>query len=110
MIAVLAIVVPAVSSIIVAIIAALSNQKIKKIEQTISEDKARTAETSMLLGIGQVTLVNECRRYIQEDYISKDDFEALQDHMYKPYKALGGNSTGDLWFERVKTMYAKELK
>lgn len=110
MIEILAIVVPVLGSIAVAVITAITSIKINKIETAVKQNSSDSEIRNMVLGIGQVTLVNECRRYINEGHIDKDEYEALRDHMYNPYKALGGNSTGDLWFSRVENMYARELK
>lgn len=63
--------VPAVASIFVAIITARSNRKIAEVQKTIEDQAVNNKQDAelkklkdMVLGIGQATLVNECRRYV----------------------------------------------
>lgn len=53
----------------------------------------RTAEREMLLGIGHIELVFFGMQYIERGWITKDEYETLQE-LYKPYKKLGGNGSG----------------
>ena len=52
-----------------------------------------TAEREMLLGIGHIELVFFGMQYIERGWITKDEYETMQD-LYKPYKKLGGNGSG----------------
>jgi hypothetical protein len=66
-----------------------------------------TAEREMLLGIGHVELVFFGMQYIDRGYITRDEYETLQE-LYKPYKKLGGNGSGTKIMEEIEKLPLKE--
>jgi hypothetical protein len=61
----------------------------------------------MLLGIGHVELVFFGMQYINRGWISRDEYETLQE-LYKPYKKLGGNGSGTKIMEEIEKLPLKE--
>lgn len=66
-----------------------------------------TAEREMLLGIGHVELVFFGMQYIDRGWISRDEYETLQE-LYKPYKKLGGNGSGTKIMQEIEKLPLKE--
>lgn len=51
------------------------------------------AERELIVGIGHIELVFFGMQYIERGWITKDEYETMQD-LYKPYVKLGGNGSG----------------
>lgn len=66
-----------------------------------------TAEKEMLLGIGHMELVFYGMQYIERGWITKDEYDTLQD-LYKPYKKLGGNGSGTKIMNEIEKLPLKE--
>lgn len=66
-----------------------------------------TAEREMLLGIGHVELVFFGMQYIDRGYITRDEYDTLQE-LYKPYKKLGGNGSGTKIMNEIEKLPLKE--
>jgi hypothetical protein len=66
-----------------------------------------TAEREMLLGIGHIELVFYGMQYINRGYITRDEYETLQE-LYKPYKKLGGNGSGTKIMQEIEKLPLKE--
>ena len=52
-----------------------------------------SSERELLVGIGHVELVFFGMQYIERGWITRDEYETLQE-LYKPYVKLGGNGSG----------------
>lgn len=57
--------------------------------------------TQMLIGLGHDRIVYLGMRYIERGYITQDEFENLNDYLYVPYKALGGNGSAKKVMDEV---------
>ena len=66
-----------------------------------------SAEKEILLGIAHIELVFFGMQYIERGWISKDEYDTLQD-LYKPYKKLGGNGSGTKIMNEVEKLPLKE--
>ena len=49
----------------------------------------------MLLGLGHDRIVYLGGEYIERGCITQDEYKNLNDYLYQPYKALGGNGTAE---------------
>lgn len=47
-----------------------------------------------------------CNRYIETGYISTDDLDDLN-YLFRSYKALGGNGTGEVLYNKVLQLQIK---
>lgn len=52
-----------------------------------------SAERELIVGIGHIELVFFGMRYIERGWITRDEYETMQE-LYKPYVKLGGNGSG----------------
>ena len=66
--------------------------------------ESKSAMRRMVLGIGYERLTSACKKHIQAGWIPLDELEELEHRLYKPYKDMGGNGSGDIFFEKVKTL------
>ena len=67
----------------------------------------RSAAKEILLGIAHIELVFFGMQYIERGWITKDEYDTLQD-LYKPYKKLGGNGSGSKIMNEVEKLPLKE--
>lgn len=65
------------------------------------------AERELLVGIGHVELVFFGMQYIERGWITRDEYETLQE-LYKPYVKLGGNGSGKKIMNEVEQLPIKE--
>lgn len=65
------------------------------------KDRKEGADTEMLKGLGhdRICYLGSC--FIKQGYITKDDYENLNDYLYAPYKKLGGNGTAEKIMKEV---------
>lgn len=69
-----------------------------------NREKMVSVEGRMLRGLAHDRICYLGEKYIQQSYISRDDFENLHDYLYKPYEELGGNGTAKRIMEEVKKL------
>lgn len=62
----------------------------------------------MLIGLGHDRIIYLGSVYIQNGYITKDEFSNLNDYLYIPYRNLGGNGTAEKVMNEVKQLPLKE--
>lgn len=70
----------------------------------VSRDKQRAATTRLLMGLAYRQITERGMEYIDRGHITKDELEEFQKYLYEPYKALGGNGTGDVIMTRVREL------
>lgn len=63
----------------------------------------QSADKQMLLGLGHDRIYNLCEIYLNRGYVTLDELENLE-YIYKPYKMLGGNGTGERLYEQVNAL------
>lgn len=51
----------------------------------------KDAKTKMILGLGHDRLKYLCEHFINQGWISSDDYEDLYKYLYQPYRQMGGN-------------------
>lgn len=53
----------------------------------------KDVKTEMLIGLGHDRIVYLGVNYIERGYITKDEYENLNDYLYTPYAKMGGNGS-----------------
>ena len=53
----------------------------------------KDAKTRVLIGLGHDRIVHLGLIYIERGYITRDEYENLNDYLFKPYQDLGGNGS-----------------
>lgn len=51
------------------------------------------ARSRMLVGLGHDRIVELGLKYIERGWITQEEYENLNDYLYKPYTDLGGNGS-----------------
>lgn len=63
-----------------------------------------SAQSKMLEGLGHDRICFLAGSYIRQGWISKEDYENLNDYLYKPYLELGGNGTAKRLMKEVEKL------
>lgn len=58
----------------------------------------------LLLGLAHDRIVDLGVRYIERGYITQDEYENLNDYLYEPYCARGGNGSAKRVMETVRKL------
>jgi hypothetical protein len=67
----------------------------------IKRSDKKDIRTEMLIGLGHDRIVYLCMQYITRGWITNDEFENLNDYLYKPYCAIGGNGSAERLMKEV---------
>lgn len=74
-------------------------------------DKAKNSpESKMILGLGHDVIVTKGERYINRGWITRDEYENLNDYLYKPYLEMGGNGTAQKIMKEVEKLPLREVQ
>lgn len=83
-----------------ALITAIWNNHTKKV----------STEGKMLRGLAHDRICELGEKYIEQGYVTKDEYENLHDYLFVPYRELGGNGTAAKIVEDVKRLPMKGIK
>lgn len=67
-----------------------------------------SAESLMLKGLGHDRICYLGQTYINQGWITRDDYENLHDYLYLPYRKLGGNGTAEKIMKEVERLPLRE--
>ena len=67
-----------------------------------------TPEKRALLGLLHENLMVKCSKYIDQGWITVEDYEDLKHYTYDPYRELGGNGTGERAWAEVNKLSLKK--
>lgn len=59
------------------------------------------ARSRMLVGLGHDRIVELGLKYIERGWITQEEYENLNDYLYKPYTGLGGNGSAKKIMQEV---------
>lgn len=51
------------------------------------------AKTELLVGLAHDIIISKGMTYIERGYITREEYENLNDYIYKPYEKNGGNGS-----------------
>ena len=66
-----------------------------------------SAERELIVGIGHIELVFFGMRYIERGWITRDEYDTMQE-LYKPYVKLGGNGSGTKIMKELEKLPIRE--
>lgn len=75
-----------------------------------SRQEKKSLQTELLLGLAHDRIVRLGMHYIEQGWITQDEYENLNVYLYKPYEKLGGNGSARrimLEVERIKIVKNK---
>ncbi len=64
----------------------------------------KDVKTEMLIGLGHDRIVYLGMVYIERGWITQDEYENLNDYLYKPYERLGGNGSAKKIMQEVNKL------
>lgn len=67
----------------------------------------KDAQIHMLVSIGHTFITTIGMGYIERGWVTQDEYEDLNDYIYKAYKELGGNGSAERIMEEVKKLPIK---
>lgn len=62
------------------------------------------AQAQMLKGLGHDRICFLGEKYLDRGYITKDEYENLNDYLFEPYEKLKGNGTAKKIMDEVKKL------
>ncbi len=68
-----------------------------------SKMERNNAEKELIVGIGHIELVFFGMQYLERGWITREEYETMQD-LYKPYIKLGGNGSGTKIMKEVEKL------
>ena len=66
-------------------------------------------EYRMILGLGHDIIISRGESYLNRGYITRDEYENLNDYLYKPYLEMGGNGTVERLIEEVRQLPIRHI-
>lgn len=74
--------------------------------QKISDRK--DVKSRVLIGLGHDRIVYLGMQYVKRGWITKDEYENLNDYLYKPYKDMGGNGSAERVMQEVNKLEIRD--
>lgn len=68
------------------------------------------SKTRMLVGLGHDRIIELGLKYIQRGWITEEEYENLNDYLYKPYEELGGNGSAKRIMLEVNKLPIRQLR
>ena len=62
------------------------------------------AKTKLLVGLAHDRIVSLGMKYIERGHLTHDEYENLNDYLYEPYAAAGGNGSAKRVMEEVNKL------
>lgn len=66
--------------------------------------KTETAERKLLVGLAHDRIIYLGMNYIERGHITKDEYENLNDYLFKPYEEAGGNGSAKRVMDEVRKL------
>lgn len=70
----------------------------------IARRDKKSANTRLLVGIAHNMILELGMTYIGRGWITRDEYENLNDYLYEPYSAAGGNGSAKRVMEEVRKL------
>lgn len=61
----------------------------------MKKTEIKSAANKLLLGLAHDRIMYLGLKYIERGFITKDEYENLYEYLYKPYKEMNGNGSGN---------------
>lgn len=70
----------------------------------------KDVRSKVLIGLAHDRIVYLGMKYIEQGWISEDDYENLHDYLYLPYKEMGGNGSAERIMREVDKLELRKGK
>lgn len=68
------------------------------------KDDKKNANTRLLVGMAHDRIIYLGMKYVERGFITKDEYENLNDYLFEPYAAAGGNGSAKRVMEEVRKL------
>lgn len=68
------------------------------------KDNKKNANTRLLVGMAHDRIIFLGMKYVERGFITRDEYENLNDYLYEPYAAAGGNGSAKRVMEEVRKL------
>ena len=88
------------------------NEEFTQIKDRLDEYNERAViRDKLLYGISMNAVVDYANHMLKRSHIITDsEYENFEEHLYKPYRELGGNGIAEIKYEKVKEKYLKQKR
>lgn len=76
----------------------------KHLENKYSVSSRERVEREMLIGLAHDRILSLGMKYIQRGYITRDEYENINQYLYEPYSKLGGNGSAKKIMEELNKL------
>ena len=76
----------------------------KHLENKYSVSSRESIEREMLIGLAHDRILSLGMKYIQRGYITRDEYENINQYLYEPYSELGGNGSAKKIMEELNKL------
>ena len=67
-----------------------------------------TPETRLLRGIGQIEIIFFGTKFLEQGYITTEEYDSLKNEIYAPYLEMGGNGLAKKMMEEIEKLPIKQ--
>lgn len=68
------------------------------------KDDKKNANTRLLVGMAHDRIIFLGMKYVERGFVTRDEYENLNDYLYEPYAAAGGNGSAKRVMEEVRKL------
>lgn len=68
------------------------------------KDDKKNANTRLLVGMAHDRIIYLGMKYVERGFVTKDEYENLNDYLFEPYAAAGGNGSAKRVMEEVRKL------
>lgn len=76
----------------------------KHLENKYSVSSRESVEREMLIGLAHDRILSLGMKYIQRGYVTRDEYENINQYLYEPYSKLGGNGSAKKIMEELNKL------
>lgn len=80
---------------------------LKFIFQNVIFKPKLTPEIRLLRGIGQIEIIFFGTKFLEQGYVTTEEYDSLKNEIYAPYVELGGNGLAKKMMEEVEKLPIK---
>lgn len=67
----------------------------------------KSKSTKLLLGLAHDRIINLGKCYLEQGYITADEYEGLDKYLYEPYRVAGGNGSAEKIMNQINKLPMK---
>lgn len=71
------------------------------------KSELKDVKAQVLIGLAHDRIVDLGMHYIEQGYITQEEYENLHDYLYKPYHDMGGNGSAERVMKEVESLPIK---